>query len=383
MRLGSRGSVHWRTARRLLLVVGFTGSAVMSWVAVASAVNIWTGVAPRYSVSYCVASAPPEVGITRARTLLDSALNAYELASGQNTAQALSFTQNNPCTSGTNVRVTYAATSDPNNIAEAGATEIRFNPAFTFWDGIGTRASQEYYYAGIMASEIGHTVGMLHAGGPKWSYDGNLPSMVDCQSEADSVVTASLAQDDWGMAAWVRAGGVNNIWSANPGFETDFSYWGHSSGTASASTYARTGSRGVRLAASGDYVYITSVYDPYNGDGTVTAGMSTTPDLGVSVDYKTTTGTGGVTPQYQYQYIRWSATGCKHTADGSATVTSWSALTNMTAFGTSTSWRSVAPTVRINNSTTNRSTAFRARVKSSSTAAVYIDRVGGFGGTAY
>jgi hypothetical protein len=195
-------------------------------------------------------------------------------------------------------------------------------------------------------------------------------------AEGETVWLESLAQDDWGGVAWVR-GGVARYWNANPGFEKDFSYWGHNSGTSVGSTYAQTGNRGVRLAGSGDYVYITSVYDPVRGSN-----MVDSPTITVRGYYRHTAAstTGGVQARYDRAYLQWNTSLCKRTAG--ATATTWLGMTNLgSACGDpETVWTPCSRSIGFTLSSINDSLVFRARLQSTSSAAVYVDRVGVTGG---
>lgn len=140
---------------------------------------------------------------------------------------------------------------------------------------------------------------------------------------------------------------------------------------------ANTGLRGVRMAASGDYVYITSVYDPVSGNN-----MTTSPTVHVAGYYKHPSAgtTGGVRAQYDRAYLRWDTSLCKRTAG--ATRTTWLGVTNLgTVCGDpGTSWTLCDRSVSLSLDSTNDSLVFRSYLRSTSSAAVYVDRVGSYGG---
>lgn len=343
---------------------------------------------PRSVVSYCIASTPPGVTVARAKVLLDSAIASWHAASGPNTARALSLSQDDPCQTATHVRVRAGALpAGTIAVVNLANTTITFNNSYEFWDGIGIQG-ERYSYQGILAHEMGHSLGLGHAGGTKWSYDGYLPTMAQCGSYADSAAMATIQQDDWGGAAYLR-GGTPRYWSANPGFEADFSHWARSSTTdvTVGSAYALTGNRGVRMASSGNWMYITSVYDPYHPINDPVDNMSTNPSLRVLGWYKHPSAgtTGGVQVQYDYRYLRYeqsSAVWCKRDADDSATHTAWFGVENLRSCGDpGTIWTSCEGGVTIPNSTINDATVFRAYIRSTSSGAAYVDKVGAYGGT--
>lgn len=156
---------------------------------------------PRSTVSYCVQSTPPGVTASRAQTLLDRVRANWHLAAGQDGSQALTLTHHNPCQTGTNVRIRAVTTSGgwlARVVAPANQV-IQFNNAYTFWDGTGAQGLN-YSYEGILAHEIGHTLGLGHAGGTKWSYDANLPIC-----DGSIVVTHSTTNDATVFRSYIRS----------------------------------------------------------------------------------------------------------------------------------------------------------------------------------
>ena len=369
--------------------------------ATALVVSVPTGVAaftffdeaatPRYSIQYCVESAPDGVSVTRARTLLTRAINHWHAAPDQDDGQALSLTQDStlPCASGS-VRI-----RDGGGTAEGGETDNANNIIRMYgndwWDGTGSQGS-DWEYEGVLVHEMGHTFGIHHAGDSNWTYDGGyLPTMTECvNGAADTAILDTIQQDEWGGAAYVR-GGARRYWNANPGFEKDFSHWAHSSGTSTGSSYAITGSRGVRIPSSGKYVYMTSVYDPWATEFSTSPpnqiqipGMDiTSPTLHVFGFYRhySSSTTGGVDAQYRRRFLRYDGTMCKRNAF--IKNTGWSAVTNMTptCADPGTSWSSCNRTIAIDNSETNDATVFRAYIRSTSSSTLYVDKVGAYGGT--
>lgn len=340
---------------------------------------------PRYSVTYCVESTPSDVSMSQANTLLANAIAHWHAAPDQDDAQAMSLTRHDPCQSGTDVRI-RAASLSTGVLASASSTTITFTTSVSWWDGAGSRESHEYAYEGILAHEMGHTFGLGHSGGGKWTYDGDYtPTMADCVSQGDSAVMDTIQQDEWGGAAYAR-GGARRYWNANPGFEKDFSHWARSSTSiVVGSAYAITGNRGVKMPSSGNYLYMTTVYDPWVGSGGgQVQSMSTSPSLQVFGFYRHPASgtTGGVKVQYVYRYLRYDSSICKREADANATHTSWSAVTDLKSCGDpGTSWTSCSGSVTISNTSTNDATVFRAYIRSTSSSDVYVDKVGALGGT--
>jgi hypothetical protein len=240
---------------------------------------------------------------------------------------------------------------------------------------------------------MGHILGLHHQGDTNWSYDGYLPTMMQCPSSVSAAPTETLAmqtiqQDDWGGAAYLR-GGARRYWNSNPGFEDDFAHWGHSAGAVlGGSTYAVTGSKGVLLDTSADYVYMTSVYDPWfgygdTGAGTEIVGMDTSsPVLRSFGFYKhpLSSTTGGVVAQYNFRFLQYSQTACKR--NGFIGHTTWSGITTVATCGDpGTTWTSCDGGVTVDNSLTNDATVFRVYLDSTSSGDVYVDKVGAYGGT--
>jgi len=345
---------------------------------------------PRYTLTYCVESAPDGVTLAQARTLLTNAINHWHAAPDQDDGQALSLTQDTtlPCASGS-IRI-----RDGGGTVEAAktdnATAIIWVYGNNWWDGVDSQGS-DWSYEGVLTHEMGHTFGLHHAGDSNWTYDGNyLPTMAECvNGAADTAVLDTIQQDEWGGAAYVR-GGARRYWNANPGFEKDWSHWAHSSGTTVSSSYAFTGSRGAQIPSSGGYVYMTSVYDPWATEFSTSPpnqieipGMDiTSPVLHVYGSYRhpSATTTGGVNAQYNRRFLQYDGTMCKR--DAFIAHTSWSGVTTLTPTcgDPGTAWVSCDRTITIDNSETNDATVFRAYLTSTSSASVYVDKVGSFGG---
>ena len=163
------------------------------------------------------------------------------------------------------------------------------------------------------------------------------------------------------------------------------------SGATVGSAYALSGNRGVRLPAKGDHVYMTTVYDPwitpYSTNQPVQIeipGMDTSyPTLHVFAYYRhpDEDTTGGVRNQYRSRFLQYDGSWCKRV--GYLDRTQWSGLLTMLprCYDEDLIWTACDRSVAIDNSVTNDATIFRAYVRSTSSAAVYIDKVGVYGGT--
>ncbi len=352
---------------------------------------------PDWSVNFCVESAPPSVGVTRARELLSEAIDEWHSAPGQNSDQALVLYQDDvlPCAEGA-YRIRYVDWGGgPWAQTLHGDLLIEFYGT-AWWDGNGTQGS-DWSYLGVLTHEMGHAFGLHHAGNTFWTYDGNyLPTMAECpadgQGAAETVYLETIQQDDWGGATYLR-GGARRYWNANPGFEQGLTHWG-SSGASVGSAYAFTGSAGVRLAAQGNKVWITSVYDPWATEFSTSnppeqqemPGMDTSDPVFHVFGYyrhESEDSKKGVKVQYRTRYLQYDGTTCKR--NGFEDHTTWSALTLLTPVCNQDPglyWLSCDRTVVIDNSESNDATVLRAYLRSiTPDGAVYVDKVGVFGGT--
>lgn len=337
--------------------------------------------------SFCVLSSPPGVALAQARALLNSAIARWMAPTGLDTT-GLTLVQDNPCATGAIPTDTVIQSGVmPANTLAVTSTDyatITMSSTVAFWDGIGTRLSTEYGYEGVLAHEMGHVFGFDHEGRSEWGYDGEIPTMLDVVQPADTVYTNSPSQEEWGDVAYAR-GGARRLWSANPGFESNLTYWGYSAGVTSGSAYAESGSRGARLGSTADYVYTTHTYDPWYVDGAGTQavdnGMTSSPVLRIASDYKNPVGTtGGVTLMYSYRYLRYDGRFYKGDSSHPSNFTSWSAVTTLRSCATATVWTSCGAGLTVLNDVNNDATAWRIRIQSASST-VYIDKAGAYGGS--
>lgn len=342
---------------------------------------------PRRVVSYCVESSPPNVSTAQAVVLLDKAIAHWEVAGGLNGTPAVDPSRDEPCQAGTDV-VLRSGTPSAGSLAEASNDDIVFSSTASWWDGVGSRQTNEWAHEGIAVHEMGHTMGMGHAGDGNWTYDGGaIPSMAQCGSPAEVEYLDSIQQDDWGNAVNVgmrATGNSTEFWNANPGFEKGLTHWARSSsGITASSTYKHTGALGVRIPANNGWLCMTSVYDPYHPISNPVDNMDLTPRIHVKTDYRHqfTSTTGGVKVQYRWAYLNYdTAANCRRNADPDPQPFS-GVITLLSCGDKGTAWSVRDGSVTIANSVTNPATIFRAYVRSTSSFRVYIDRTGAYGGT--
>lgn len=324
------------------------------------------------TMTYCVSSAPTGVTLDEARALLTNAIAVWHGPAGLTTGQALTLTHHNPCQAGTVVTISAgsiasgAAAETSYSTPTSATISMRFNTAYSWWNGSGTRPSAAMSYQGVLTHEMGHTIGMGHSGGPKWSMDGVMPTMVDSGTPAVTPDMTSIQRDDASMAAFLP-GATPRYFTPNAGFEDDWANWGRSAGTVVGSSYAYTGSRGIRVNVPNDYVYTSVLYDPYRGSssGTIAPNMTTSVTYWGRAYFRNPTccTTRGFRMKYQYRYLNYDSGIQKSTADASATWTSWSALTNaggcggMSPSGPYAYGGYCSGSVSLANSTTNDATA--------------------------
>jgi hypothetical protein len=377
------------------LLVGSSVAVIQP--ATASAVSLSDSLddTPRRIVSYCIESTPNDVTDTQARVLLDRAIAHWELTGGLDGNPAVNLSHDNPCdysgSDATDVRI--QVTTSLGAIARADDERIRFDDGIPFWDGLGTRQSSEYAYEGILAHEMGHTMGAGHTGQGDWTFDGGgLPTMAQCGTPLQTAWLDTLQQDDYGVAVNIgtHATGKTPFWNSNPGFERELKHWARSTSAITASsTYKETGTYGVRIPAANGYLYITSVYDPYHPDAPsqyLLTNMTDEPTHHVRTDYRHSTSAtgGGVILQYEWWYLQYNAISPACKAEQTPTSTTSSGTTTLLTCGDrGTSWSFCDGSVDIDNSSTNDATVFRARLKSSSTSHLYLDRAGAYGGTSW
>ena len=367
-------------------VAVFVAAATVPAVAVA----FTTAYDPDYSRSFCIESVPTGITTQEAEALLNQAIAHWHAAPDQNDDQALELVRHADCDP--QGQTTDFKIEAQEGVPVAGKAEtdpaerrITFNTDFDWWDGTGSQGSK-YSYEGVLVHEMGHAVGIGHAGDENWTWDGSeLPTMSQCGDQADSATLDSIEQDDWGGAAWSR-GGVHDFWSANPGFEAGFAHWyrSNSSQITSHSTYAFSGDLGVRMAASGNYVYITSVYDPWikdiDGIGTA-AGMSSNAQLHVRGLYRHAdeADTGKLKAQYRTRILEYDLDLCKR--DAFIKLWDWDDKKDMSPScgDPDEDWTPCDRSVQVGTSQDFPGKVFRIYLRSTSSGPVWIDKVGAYG----
>ncbi len=369
----------------------FPGPQSQTAVAVTTSDSDWFSNTPRRVISVCVESSPDDVEIPQARVLLDRVIVHWEATGGLDGNPAVDLTHDKPCKPETDVRVKKEASSTRIARTGTGNRAIFFNDSLAFWDGIDLRGASEYSYEGVLAHEIGHTLGISHTGDGAWTFDGGaLPTMTQCGSAEDTEWMDTLQQDDWGAAVNIGTHSTSKtpFWSANPGFERGTSYWyRNSSSITTSSSYANTGALGLRIPAIDGYAYITSVYDPWHPINFNVDTMSTDPDLHVRTDFRhnLSSTTGGVAVQYDWWYLEYEQSAfydCKTDAPSSFGV--HSGLTTALLCGDhGTAWYTCDGSVSVENSTDDDATVFRAFIKSKSSFHLYVDRAGAYGATSW
>lgn len=351
------------------------------------------GIPARRVVSYCIESPPTNatkpgglMSVTGARARLTDALNAWMAAAGVDGYPALALTQDIPCKSSTDVRVRRMALDGL--YASASDKHINFNTEYNWWDGTGTRPTGHPSFLGVLVHEIGHTVGADHAGGKKWSDDGDAPSMQQAATPEETVAWQDISRDDWAHAVNIAAHATSKpaFVTANPGFEHGLDHWGTSGSVATSSTYAHTGGRGARLATAASFVYTGAVYDPWRLIG---GSQSQSPKMLSSViftaraDYRhtATATTGG--PVMRYNTIPMSYPVGAYKNDADTTVHPPVGQISLSACpDPGTTWTTCTRTfVMVFYQATYDARLMRYLIQSHSSGHLYVDRAGFTGGT--
>lgn len=324
------------------------------------------------------------MALDMARARLDDVIAQYHSTGGIDGYPAVQLTHDIPCNAGTDVRI-RRRNLETGVYAGASTTAISFNTDYD-WSPQGATVT-EPSFEGVLAHEIGHTLGLGHSGQTLWSDENQRTTMVASSSPANTDLQETITRDEWAGAANVAGHASNKIpfLTPNPGFERNLSHWAIDGAVSVGSAYARTGSRGVRLS-SNSFVWAGSSYDPWVvADGTQSGAnhMSTgiVPfTIRADVRHPVTT-TGGVQLRWNRRYLNYGPANGK--VDGHTTVGAWQGqeFIQPVCDPSGTSWLSCGRGFsRQFNSTTD---AWMIRVLALSTSGgyVYIDRFGYFGGT--
>lgn len=347
-------------------------------------------------LSFCVEATPDDVTVAQAKTLLDAAIDEWhEVPHKKNSGSALTLTHHTTCQYGgvgaTDYRLVVIASASYNVWADLDTGRIVFNDSRDWWDGGGTRPNGKFSYQGVLTHEMGHTFGLGHSGGAPWTFDSSTeePTMAQCgptPSTGDELSEdfETLQQDDWGGASWAT-NLTYDYFNANGGFEDGSTHW-YRSNTSQISTgtaYARHGDLGLRMQSSGNYIYITSVYDPYILDvleKTEVPGMTDNPTMRVRVSRRHTQAstTGGLQIQYRLGWIEYDDDGqCKVPAYQDFYWASAKVDLGGVCADLGTSWKKCERSILINSfGVDNDAAAFRIFFESTSSSHLYVDMAG-------
>jgi hypothetical protein len=347
------------------------------------------------TISICIDTAPPGMFPSTARARLNDAIATWETTGGIDGVPGVDFTHDNPCRSGTDIRVTTA--SQPGGVyATASTTQIRFDndgdldgTSYSWWTGIGSRPAHWPSFEGVLVHEMGHTVGIGHSGNALWSDDGSPPSMNTCGSPTNTVAWETIERDDWGSAVNIGALATNKptFLNANPGFERSSSHWQWSGSVAVAGAYAKSSAYGARMATSGSFMWAGASYDAYTlsnnsivaatnmDQGTVTLTLTSyVRDAFVDT-------TGGLRLKYNQRIVDYpGGDNCK--ASG-AVAGSWAGqVTTTPDCFPSTFWSLCSRNIQLSFNATNApARMIRPLFQSTASGAIYLDRTGITGGT--